>query len=346
MRARYIFLSIITMLFLNSCEKIFMHPESGNKNIDVFNEYSNICIEKFGLQSVKGIDLVQLRDSIQPFINNDLSDEDLFNYLGIVTVRMQEGHTNLEDIKNGYQASYPFYLGYESAINYTIIEEYYYGENANPNVQVIEPPGSFNSIQYGFLTQDNAIGYIRIESFDIDASDEELEKMMMYLKDAKGIIIDLRGNLGGFVNLAARIASYFTTNEILFAKNYIKNGPEANNFAISDMKLTPSGSIYTFTKKVAILHDRITFSSGSLFSIMLYSLHNVTTLGVKFGGGTGEIIDGFLSNGWKYNLSTSNLVDTEGRPTDNGIEADIPMVINPADTVIDVIIEKAIVELK
>ena len=79
---------------------------------------------------------------------------------------------------------------------------------------------------------------------------------------------------------------------------------------------------------------------------MMYSLDHVTTIGQIFGGGTGEIVDGFLSNGWNYSLSSSNVVDSEGRPTDNGIEADIPMVINPADSTIDVIIERAIFELR
>ena len=62
------------------------------------------------------------------------------------------------------------------------------------------------------------------------------------------------------------------------------------------------------------------------------AMPNVTTIGQIYGGGTGEIVDGFLANGWKWTLSTSNFVDLQGRPTDPGIEADIPMVINPADT--------------
>ena len=323
-----------------------MHPKPGNSNIDIFDEYANIVIDKFGLQDVKDIDLVSLRDSIRPFINDELSNEELFNYMGIITSRMHEGHTSLKDINNDLYAGYYYYIGYPPAFNYLVTQNYYYGENANPNVQEIAPSDSYFKIQYGFLPQDNEIGYIRITNFELNVSDAELEKLMSYLKDAKGIIIDVRGNPGGFINLAARLASYFTFEEVVFGENRIKNGPGTNDFAVSDLKLTPSGSPYTFNKDVAVLHDRITFSSGSLFSIMMYSLENVTTIGQIFGGGTGEIIDGFLSNGWQYTLSTSNFVDSEGRPTDNGIEADIPMIINPADSTMDVIIERAILELQ
>lgn len=346
MNIKYILISLVTILFLHSCEKILMDPKPGTSNIDIYDEYAKIVIEKFGLQEVKGIYLESLTDSIRPFITDELSNEALFNYMGIITSRMREGHTSLEDINSELFASYYYYIGYPSAFNFLVTQDYYYGENANPNVQEIAPANSFFKIQYGFLPQDKEIGYIRLTNFELDVTDEELEEMMAYLKDAKGIIIDVRGNLGGYINLAARLASYFTNDEVIFGENRIKNGPGANDFAVSELKLTPSGSPYTYTNRVAVLHDRITFSSGSLFTVMMYSLDHVTTIGQIFGGGTGEIVDGFLSNGWNYSLSSSNVVDSEGRPTDNGIEADIPMVINPADSTIDVIIERAIIELR
>lgn len=346
MKTKSILFLLVAALLFASCEKIAMHPKPGNNNLSLFDEYSKICIEKFGLSQVKGIDLPALADSIRPLITDELGSEEFFNYLGIITKRMQEGHTNLEAIEEDYFANYWYFLGYPPANNASITLTHYYGEEANPEVQKIAPNDSYFAILYGFLPQDKEIGYIQIISFEMTVSDTELEKMMSYLKDAKGIIIDVRGNLGGYINLGARLASYFTTKEIVFATNYIKNGPGSNDFAGSKMKLTPSGSTQTYSKPVALLHDRVTFSTGSLVAIMLYSLDNVTTIGQIFGGGTGEIIDGFLSNGWRYNLSTSNMVDTQGRPTDNGIDADIPMIINPADTITDAIIERAIMELQ
>ena len=346
MNAKYTILILAALLSLNSCEKIAMHSKPGENNIQIFDEYAQISIDKFGLQEVKGIDLASLADSIRPYITDELTKAELFDYMGILTTRMREGHTKLEDLEGNYYAEYLYYLGYPQAFNFFITENHYYGENANPNVKLITPAGSFFKIQYGFLPQDSEIGYIRIANFELDISDTELDQMMSYLKDAKGLIIDVRGNLGGFINLASRLASYFTDKEVLYAKNYIKNGPGPNEFAMSEMKLTPANSQFRYMNDVIVLHDRITFSSGSLFSIMMYSLDHVTTIGQTFGGGTGEIIDGFLSNGWRYTMSTSNLVDSEGRPTDNGIEADIPMIINPTDSTKDAIIERAILELQ
>ena len=346
MKFKTILILLITTFFFISCERMIMNPKPGTDNLSIFNEYAKICIEKFGLTEVKEIDLVELSDSIRTSITSDLSKEELFNSMGIITIRMREGHTNLDAVEEGYYSNWWYFLGYPPAIKPLLPKQYYYGEDANPDVQVIAPEDSFYEILYGFLPQDNEIGYIRIQNFEMTVTDSELEEMMNYLKDAKGIIIDVRGNLGGYINLAARLASYFTTEEIIFATNYIKNGPGADDFVASEMKLSPSGSEYTYTKPVAVLHDRVTFSSGSLFAIMMYSLESTTTIGQIFGGGTGEIVDGFLSNGWKYNISTSNLVDNQGNPTDNGIYADIPMITDPADSTYDAIIERAILELQ
>jgi C-terminal processing protease CtpA/Prc len=139
--------------------------------------------------------------------------------------------------------------------------------------------------------------------------------------------------------------SYFSEKAYVFATRYIKNGPGPDDFAASKMKITPSGSPCTFTKPVMVLHDRISFSTGSIFPVMMGPLEHVTTIGQTSGGGTGEIIEGYLANGWKYTLSTSNLMDARGNPTDNGMEPDIP-VVNPEDTATDAIIERAILEIQ
>ena len=68
MNIKYILISLVTILFLHSCEKVLMDPKPGTSNIDIYDEYAKIVIEKFGLQEVKGIDLESLTDSIRPFI--------------------------------------------------------------------------------------------------------------------------------------------------------------------------------------------------------------------------------------------------------------------------------------
>ncbi|PIB36283.1 hypothetical protein BFP72_13215 [Reichenbachiella sp. 5M10] len=335
---------VVAVILFMSCEKVFMHPNTDGTNKAVFEEYAKISIEKFGLEEVKGIDLRPLVDSIRPLINESLSEQELFNLMSIITLRMQEGHTNLTGSDDMY-TSYLYFAGYPVGGNFSVIQKYY-GEENNPTVRKIAPPESLWEIVYGFLPDHPTIGFIQILTFDMEVSNSELDEMMEYLSSAEGIIIDVRSNLGGYIELGARMASRFTDEVVPFGTIYVKNGPEADDFAPTKTTLTPSDGPHHFTKPVAVLHDRITFSTGSLFSIMMYHMDHVTTLGIPFGGGTGEIMDGMLQNGWIYTISTANFVDEMGRPTDNGIEPDIPVVIDPEDTVHDAIIERAIMELK
>ena len=333
-------------LWLSSCEKIIMHPKPDADNLSVFNEYAKICTEKFGLTEIKGIDIPLLADSIRPYINDNLSQEELFNYMAIIATRLHEGHSSLEVPDLNLYAGYTHYEGYPYAAG-TNTYLNYYSSTANPDSKYIGTAlYETQRIQYGRYMQDEDIGFIRLTTFEVEATNEEIEAMLQDLSDTKGLVIDVRINLGGYVVLASQLASFFTTHEIEFGTNYIKNGPGPDDFAGSKLKLEPSNSPFTYTKPIILLQDRITFSAASLFTIMMYSMDHVTTLGQIFGGGTGEIIDGYLSNGWKYNLSTSNLVDKFGRPTDNGVEPDIPLLFTPADTINDPLIDRAILELQ
>jgi len=93
---------IVIALSFASCEKVAMHSKPGTDNLSIFNEYSKICIEKFGLEKVKGIDLIALSDSLKPYITDELNQKELFDYMGILTTRMQYCHTNLESINDYY----------------------------------------------------------------------------------------------------------------------------------------------------------------------------------------------------------------------------------------------------
>ena len=336
------------ILLISSCEKIAMNPSPGSDNLSIFNEYAQFATEKYALSEVKGVDLVSLADSIRPFITESLTQEELYDFMSLITSRMREGHTSLtaENIGITPFIGYPWYEGYPPANDGILTMQHYYGEEANPDVQRLTGD-SFSGAEYGLLPQDQEIGYIRIGNFTIqNVADSEIEKMMEYLTDTRGLIIDVRGNLGGYVELGARITSYFTEEAYVFGTNFFKNGPGPDDFAPTEMRITPSGSPFTYTKPVMLLQDRISFSTGSLFPVMMSPLEHVTTMGQITGGGTGEIVDGLLSNGWEYAISTSNLVDQQGRPTDNGIEPDIPVVFNPEDTVSDAIIERAILEIQ
>ncbi len=340
------FLLVLTSSVFVSCEKVFMNPNASTEPTVVFEEYARLCLGKYALAKEKGIDLRTLVDSIRPLVNDDMSEKELFDLLGIITVRMREGHTYIENMKDDWYYGWYYFVGYPSANNFLIASKYYYGEEANPNVQIISDPESFFDIKYGFFPQDSEIAYIKIQSFQMSPSDEQLDKMMSNIKNAKGIVIDVRSNFGGYIDFAARLASFFTSTRLKVGEEYFKVGPAENDTKKSDLYIEPNGSANIYLGPVVVLQDRITFSSGALFCIMMDARPNTKSIGQIFGGGTGAIIDGFLPNGWRYQLSTSTFRNTAGNYTDEGVEPDIPQIVNPADTNREAVIERAILELQ
>lgn len=345
MKASTLFTFAFMVLIFTSCERAFMEPAPSTEPLDVFDEYANICIEKYGLASVYDVDLVKLADTLRTYVHNDMTDAELFAVMSVFIDSMQEGHTAIHNKDFSLAKNYAYYERYPLNTDYSVMLSKYYGPDANPNVQLLGEEGLI-PIYYGYLPQDSTIGYISIQSFNYDISDAQLEQMMRYLSDAEGIIIDARSNLGGYVELCARFVGHFTNDPVFIATNYIKNGPGPDDFSANRMTLQPSGSPYTFTKPVMLLRDTYTFSSGSILSVMMDALPNATSIGMPYGGGTGEIMDGVLSNGWIWTLSTSNFVDSEGRPTDPGLDPDIFLLNDRQDTTQDDIIERAILELQ
>ena len=171
-------LFVLGVLVLSSCEEILMHPDPSTDNLSIFNEYAKICIEKYGLSEVKGIDINSLADSIRPLITNDLTQEDLFAYLSIITSRLREGHTYLHVPGTALKTGYSHFQGYPNADGF-VKTQFYYGESVNPTTKYIgNSSNKAYSIKYGLLPQDTTIGFINVVTFQIDFSDRELETML------------------------------------------------------------------------------------------------------------------------------------------------------------------------
>ncbi len=330
-----------------SCEKIFMKPKPKTTNTAIFEEYTKLVREKYGMLEFKQLDINHLSDSLRVFVNDDLTEDSLFNILGVITSRLKDGHSVLRrysplgneliqaaffDIEKGYPVS--FHQG--------ILDNIYIHSGMTKL--------SDDRAIYGRLTQDADIAYLRIASFDVDISDSELEEMFTSFSSAKGLIVDVRQNGGGSPNLSTKIASYFTDAEIYIGYENFKVGPGENDFSKSFANLKPSTSSNKFLKPVAVLTDRGVYSATTTFCYSVNPLAKVKFIGQRTGGGSGSVADGYLANGWHWNLSVSEFigVDDSGNEQhlDNGFEPDISVLLDTLVTTQDEIIERAILELQ
>ena len=341
---RIIYLLLIAVAVgLFSCEKIVMEPNPGTSNLEIFNEYANLVKEKFAMLEFKDVDIDHLQDSIGNTITEDLTEDQLFDKLAFITRQLKDGHSSIEKSDTLY--FYEFYEGYPPGIDREILVNHYIGEDVAPDIVWLKTDDDMTKAVYGHMPQSADIGYLRIGSWMYEFTDDEIEKIFGTFKNDEGLIIDLRDNGGGDPMLASKFASYLIDKEAEIGTEIFKTGPGENDFASNTLYLRPSNSQNAFLKDIMILTDIGCFSATTTFMYSIYLFDNITFVGQRSGGGAGSVADGFLANGWEWNLSVSEFIDKQGNHWDNGREPDITVALDTTVTDVDEVLEKALLEL-
>lgn len=336
MKKIIIILSMMSLLFLGSCEQLFMTLNPETNNTAIFEEYWKLVSEKFAMFDVPGKNLnrEKLYNETRPLVTDSMSTLDLFSVLSRVTLQLMDGHSFLIDEKGRYGAIYDFESGYPRNLDQEIVDSVYLSGNVK---------SCGKGLKYTFL-KGGAVGYIQYRDFDKEVAEKMMNTILNYFRDAKGIILDVRGNYGGDPGYAALIASHFTNSKVYAGYERFKTGPEINDFSSSKIYLTPASGII-YSGPVMVLTNIQCFSATTTLIYLLNPLPNVTFIGGRTGGGSGSTADGYLANGWHWGLSTSEFIDWEGRHLDNGFDPDIHTDLDTNDRTKDEIIEKAVNEI-
>lgn len=345
---KHIIVFVCLLIGLSSCEKILMKPNPTDSNIDVFNEYATLVKEKYAMLEFKGVDIDFLIDSLGNLITPDMHSDTLFTKLAVITSKLHDAHSSLIGYYTGSFNNYTqfdLYEGYPIAFNDIILHDNYIGEDIAPNIKEINN-GETVLISYGFLPQSSDIGYIRIPSFNIEITNEQIELIFSEIKNAKGCILDVRGNTGGDPVLSTKLATYFHEVPSYIGFDRFKTGPGVNDFTDSPITLNPASSDNRFLNPLVVLTDRGCYSATTRLCYSLNTLSQVTFMGQRTGGGSGSVADGFLSNGWQWNLSTSEFIDHLGNHLDDGVDPDIAVSFDILNTSRDELVDAAILLLQ
>ena len=150
------------------------------------------------------------------------------------------------------------------------------------------------------------IGYIRLYSFSEDAADE-LQKAIQSLKGAKGFIVDLRDNGGGYVSAAQEVAGLFPQVEYAFQLRERSGIPEV--YKAIDQLTQFSGPVHILIngnsasasemvsasvkeQKGATLYGQTTYGKGSMQTLFVLADESVLKLTTaKFFSPKGTAID-------------------------------------------------------
>jgi hypothetical protein len=313
-------------LLLTSCVRDKEYADSPQGN---FEALWRIIDEHYCFLDYKHIDWDGVKAKFQPFITDDLSNDHLFQILGNMLAELKDGHVNLY----AYHNTARYWNCYEDfPRNYSeeLIEKYL-GHDYRIS----------GGLRYRILDDD--IGYISYTSFSSAVGNNALSEMLRYLDICNGIIIDVRGNGGGELTNAQRLAGRFTNEKVLVGYMCHKTGKGHSDFSEPEaIYIEPSDGV-RWQKPVVVLTNRHSYSATNDFVNSMRYMPNVTIMGDQTGGGSGMPFNSELPNGWGVRFSACPTFDAQMQQIEFGIEPDIKVDLSPADQAqgIDTIIEAA-----
>ena len=199
----------------------------------------------------------------------------------------------------------------------------------NINIESIISPSIVSKV---FENNNKKIGYIYIESFTATLG-TQVEKEVNKMNDINGLIIDVRGNNGGYLKAATDVASVFLEQDKVIYSLESKNGKEVFKDKTDSKKEYP----------IAVLMNAGSASASEILAAALKESYGAILVGTKsYGKGlvqmTYELDDGSMAKYSSAKWLTPNGTCIEG----NGLDPDYEVTVSNNDGYNDTQLNKAI----
>ena len=335
MKKLYILFLLLIGVAATSCERAFMEKDEPSNPVNVFDYLWNKVDQQYAFFDVKGVDWDSVREVYRPMVDDDMDKESLFEVCAAMLNTLRDGHTNLIS---------SFDVSHNDSVYYKMYAE----KNIDADVVVL----NYLTVNYyttaGFAhnaIRNGHVAYVRYSSFQNSITESALKYIVDRYKDCDGMILDLRQNGGGSVDNIRMMLSIFDNHKQPLYRTQIKSGPGHNEFKeLTTVYATDSCILeQPYTKPVAVLIDRGSFSATSFFALCTMGYDNIKLFGVYSGGGLGLPNGGALPNGWTYRFSITRTIALDGGNYENGVPPQKRVILDPAYTAqgIDNVIETA-----
>ena len=317
-------------------------PQMPNKTVPdkwtpakLFDAFAETMTREYVFFEERSFDWPKRLENIQPKVNDDMSESDLFDAMVESLEGLDDAHVQLGATIDGEprraEIGMPLPLKEGMKLFQQQNEFDDFQEYLGSRVQALEAgigevilkgePNQFaNQFTWG-VTGDN-VGYLHIDGMsgfaDTESPEEELAELhkamhsiITKLSDTRAMIVDVSTNGGGSDEFSRAIASHFADQRRLaFTK-----GPRRAPDTLHSIYVEPfkqNGKSVTYTKPVYLVVSNITVSAAEIFVLCMKDLPHVTTVGTPTRGALSDVLSKTLPNGWAYGLSNEIYRDSKG----------------------------------
>ncbi len=300
-----------TLLFLlglifSGCADLIVPPSETNHNIDDFTSIGKLVQAHYAFLQYKHINWDSLLSVYRPQASAAAGD-DIYPVFFRLLAELKDAHVEIIT-EGGYPVvtyDWPRRQG-EKGYSPLVVRKYFTKE--------LRLAGN-RKMEYEILPGN--IGYIYISTFGGGNWINDFDNVLEYLKNTKGIIIDVRNNGGGDSFTWEFIVSRFTLSPI----DDILYSPGGTIVESSVIK--PRGS-YQYIKPVAILINGASVSAAELFPSLMKNIPTVTTIGDTTAGGGGSADIFQLPSKKRIRLATMYFKRFDGAMIEwNGVAPDV-----------------------
>jgi C-terminal processing protease CtpA/Prc len=326
MKTLHIFTLTLLLACCVSCQNTWMDDLPAPENAAIFDAMWSEIDENYVFFDQKNVNWEQVKTTYSSQLSEEMTEAAFFEVLSGALSELQDGHVSLYAGFNTWNY-YDLYLPYATNFDKTFIEQNYLSR-----VNTIGP------FVYDILAGN--IGYLYYSSFGDNFTDEQLTWLVDYFSATEGLIIDVRGNLGGAGDNVTQLMSIFVQEAQVMGKMV----NPATAVSEDDIQVKPNGSAPAYDKDVVVLTNRQCYSSCNIFAGFMSQLPQVTLLGDTTGGGTGLAVGSDLANGWRFRYSAAKVTLADGSEFEAGVAPDLYVTTGPEEQLQgkDALIEEAL----
>lgn len=332
---KYLSLLIFSVVLLTSCiDEPEVQPNTYKGN---FEALWQIIDTKYCYLDYKNINWDSIHTVYKSRVDTVSSNLRFFDLMGSMLSELKDGHVNLysDFDKSRY---WKWFTDYPDNFSSSLI---------NSNRYLGDDYRMAGGFRYKTINT-GTIGYMYYDDFSDSFSDANIAYILKSFSACKGLIIDVRNNGGGYLDLSEKLASYFFTEEKITGYICYKTGSGHSDFSKPAAIKTSAHKTIQWQRPVVVLTNRMSFSATNSFVSRMKLAPKAIIVGDKTGGGGGLPLSSELPNGWLVRFSAEPMYDADMQHIEWGVSPTVKVDMNTTDEAngYDTIIETAISLIK